>query len=125
LRSAISSRSANERHRPESGFAEDLNIAGGMPPAFRNNLVPTACDTPALSAASSLLNPVAIARQNLSRSSRPATDGRPGDRSGARVDRLFRTFIATSKAWCCDDRLNPPPAFPCAMVITHPLIALI
>jgi hypothetical protein len=61
---------------------------------------------------------LALARQNLSRSSRPATDGRPGDRSAARVDRLFRTFIATSKAWCCDDRLNPPPAFPHAMVLT-------
>ena len=30
-RSAISSRSANERYRPESGFAESPNIAGGMP----------------------------------------------------------------------------------------------
>src|SRR5262249_19209212 len=38
-RSAISSRSANERYRPDSGFADGRNIAGGMPPAFRNNLV--------------------------------------------------------------------------------------
>jgi Integrase core domain len=99
LRSAISSRSANDRYRPESGFAEDLNIAGGMPPAFRNNLVPTGWDIPASSAASSLLSPVAIARQNLFCSSRPATGGRPGDGNEARPDRADRRlaiFIATS-----------------------------
>jgi hypothetical protein len=99
LRSAISSRSANDRYRPESSFAEDLNIAGGMPPAFRNNLVPTGWDTPAWSAASSLLSPVAIARQNLFCSSRPATGGRPGDGNEARPDRADRRlamFIATS-----------------------------
>jgi putative transposase len=80
-------------------LAEDLNIAGGMPPAFRNHLVPTGCDTPASSAASSLLRPLAIARQNLFCSSRPAADGRPGDGNGARpdrVDRRFRMLIATS-----------------------------
>jgi putative transposase len=100
LRSAISSRSFNERYRPERAFAEDLNIAGGMPPAFRNNLLPTGCDNPASSAASSLLNPAAIARQNLFCSSRPATEGRPGDGNGARPDRAdlrLTTFIATSK----------------------------
>ena len=99
LRSAISSRSENERYRPESGLAEDLNIAGGMPPAFRNHLVPTGCDTPASSAASSLLSPPAIARQNRFCSSRPAADGRPGDGNGARpdrADRRFRMLIATS-----------------------------
>ena len=80
-------------------MAEDLNIAGGMPPAFRNHLVPTGCDTPASSAASSLLSPLAIARQNLFCSSRPAADGRPGDGNGARpdrADRRFRMFTATS-----------------------------
>jgi hypothetical protein len=80
-------------------LAEDLNIAGGMPPAFRNHLVPTGCDTPASSAASSLLSPLAIARQNLFCSSRPAADGRPGDGNGARpdrADRRFRMFTATS-----------------------------
>ncbi|MGY3464725.1 hypothetical protein ACVW0I_001596 [Bradyrhizobium sp. LM6.11] len=100
LRSAISSRSINERYRPESAFAEDLNIAGGMPPAFRNNLLPTGSDNPASSAASSLLNPAAIARQNLFCSLRPATEGRPGDGNGARPDRSdlrLTTFIATSK----------------------------
>ncbi|WP_271612218.1 integrase core domain-containing protein, partial [Bradyrhizobium sp. CCBAU 21362] len=91
--------STNERYRPESGLAEDLNIAGGMPPAFRNHLVPTGCDTPASSAASSLLSPLAIACQNLFCSSRPAADGRPGDGNGARpdrADRRFRMFTATS-----------------------------
>ncbi|MGY4370571.1 putative transposase [Bradyrhizobium sp. LB1.3] len=71
-----------------------------MPPAFRNNLLPTGCDNPASSAASSLLNPAAIARQNLFCSSRPATEGRPGDGNGARPDRAdlrLTTFIATSK----------------------------
>ncbi|MGY3116887.1 putative transposase [Bradyrhizobium sp. S3.14.4] len=70
-----------------------------MPPAFRNNLLPTGCDNPASSAASSLLSPAAIASQNLFCSSRPATDGRPGDGNGARPDRADRrltTFIATS-----------------------------
>jgi hypothetical protein len=70
-----------------------------MPPAFRNHLVPTGCATPASSAASSLLIPAAIANQNRLRSSRPATDGRPGEGSGARPDRperRFRLLIATS-----------------------------
>jgi transposase InsO family protein len=70
-----------------------------MPPAFWNHLVPTGCDTPASSAASSLLSPVAIARQNLICSSRPAAGGRPGEGNGARpdrADRRFRMLIATS-----------------------------
>jgi hypothetical protein len=60
----ISSRFANERYRPDSGFADGRNIAGGMPPASRNNLVPTACDIPTWTAASSLAIPAAIAAQN-------------------------------------------------------------
>src|SRR5215213_6194108 len=98
-RSAISSRSANERERPESGFADGLNIAGGMPPAFRNHRVPTAGGTSAAAAASSLARPAAIATQNRRRSSRPATGGRPGDRNGARPDRSdlrFRLSIAAA-----------------------------
>src|SRR3954451_607057 len=98
-RSAISSRSANERERPESGFADGLNIAGGRPPAFRNHRVPTAGGTSAAAAASSLARPAAIAGQNRRRSSRPATGGRPGDRNGARParsDRRFRLSIATA-----------------------------
>src|SRR6516164_5583626 len=70
-----------------------------MPPAFRNHLVPTACGTPAPTAASSLAMPAAIAAQNRRRSSRPATGGRPGDDNGARPDRSerrSRMFITTS-----------------------------
>lgn len=100
-RSAISSRSSSDRYRPERDLAEDLNIAGGMPPAFRNHLYPTGCDTPASTAASSLLIPAAIATQNRHRSSRPATGGRPGDGNGARPDRSdrrFRMLITTSSS---------------------------
>src|SRR3984893_8992001 len=95
----MSPRSANERYGPESGLADCPNIACGLPPAFRNHLVPTAAATPASSAASSLSKPTAIAAQNRRRSSRPATEGRPGDDNGARPDRSerrFRIFIATS-----------------------------
>jgi len=70
-----------------------------MPPAFRNHRDPTACGTPAPTAASSLDKPAAIDFQNRRRSSRPATGGRPGDRNGARPDRSerrFPVFIATS-----------------------------
>ena len=70
-----------------------------MPPAFRNHLVPTACGTPAPTAAFSLDIPAAIAAQNRRHASRPATGGRPGDNKGARPDRSvhrFRLFIATS-----------------------------
>jgi putative transposase len=69
-----------------------------MPPAFRNNLVPTAGDTPAWTAASSLAIPAAIPAQNRRRSSRPATTGRPGENNGARPDRTerrLRLVIAT------------------------------
>jgi len=118
LRSAISSRSANERYRPESGFAEDLNTAGGMPPAFRNNRGPTACDSPALSAASSLFNPAAIPRQNSSCSARPATGGRPNEPSRARVDCFLRMPIATSVSGVLRRPLEPKSGIPCAMVLT-------
>ena len=68
------------------------------PPA-RHQRVPTAGDTPATDAASSLVCPVVIAAQNRRRSSRCAAGGRPGDRRGTRPDRSecrFRFFIATS-----------------------------
>ncbi|MGY3387618.1 hypothetical protein ACVWW6_000209 [Bradyrhizobium sp. USDA 3311] len=80
-------------------MVEDLNIAGAMPPACRNNLVPTGCDIPAANAASSLVIPCAIPNQNRWSADRPATGGRPGDGNGARperCDRRFRTLIATS-----------------------------
>ena len=76
-----------------------MNIAGGMPPAFRNHRAPTAWGTPAEAAASSLDAPAAIATQNSLCSSRTATGGRPGDGKGLRPDRSdrrFRLFIATS-----------------------------
>jgi putative transposase len=80
-------------------LADGLNIDGGIPPAFLNHRVPTACDTPAATAASSLAIPAAIATQNRRRSSRPVAGGRPGENRGARPDRSdrrFRTAIATS-----------------------------
>src|SRR3954465_5956032 len=64
-----------------------------MPPASRNHLVPTAADIPASIAASSLAMPAAIAPQNLSRSSRPAVGGRPGDHNGGRPDRSERRVL--------------------------------
>jgi putative transposase len=69
-----------------------MNIAGGMPPAFRNHRAPTASGTPAAAPASSLDKPAAIAAQNCRRSSRPATGGRPGDDRGFRPDRPDRRF---------------------------------
>jgi len=86
-------------HRSESGFADSLNIAGGMPPAFRNHLVPIACGKPTLIAAFSFVMPAAIAARNRRRSSRPATGGRPGDNNRGcpdRCERGFRMCIATS-----------------------------
>src|SRR5271163_1917964 len=94
----MASRSAKERYRPESGFADSPNIDGGMPPAFLNHRVPTACGTPTPTAASSLAVPAAIAAQNRRRSSRPATGGRPGENKRTRPERSerrFRMFIAT------------------------------
>src|SRR5215210_5700377 len=97
--SAISSRSANTRYRPESGFADGASDFGGIPPASRNHRVPTAGDTPASIAAASLNRPVAIAAQNRRRSSRRAAHGRPGERNAtrnARSERRLRVPIATS-----------------------------
>src|SRR3982751_2611310 len=70
-----------------------------MPPALRNQRAPTAGDTPAPTAASSLEHPAAIAAQNRWRSSRRATEGRPGEGKAPRPDRSerrFQTIIATS-----------------------------
>src|SRR6185295_237094 len=97
--SAISSRSANTRYRPESGFADGANVLGGMPPASRNQRAPTGGDTPAEIAAASLDRPAAIAAQNRRRFSRCATPGRPGDRGktarSARSERRLPALIAT------------------------------
>src|SRR3954465_10162613 len=96
---AISSRSANDRERSPSGFAAGARWDGGMPPALRNQRAPTAGDTPASTAASSLERPAAMAAQNWRGCSRRATEGRPGEGNAPRPDRSerrFRTVIATS-----------------------------
>src|ERR1700720_468609 len=72
-----------------------------MPPALRNHRTPTAGDTPASTAASSLERPEAIAIQNCLQFSRRASRGRPGDRKAARTHRSesrLYLFIATSFA---------------------------
>lgn len=66
--SARCSRSANDRYRPVGAAADGERCEGGIPPHSRNHLVPTAGDTPANSAASSLEHPAAIASQNGRRS---------------------------------------------------------
>src|SRR5215207_3411612 len=97
--SAISSRSANTRDRPEGGFADGASDLGDIPPASRNQRPPTAGDTPASIAAASLDRPAAIAAQNRRRFSRCATPGRPGDRGNtarsARSERRLPALIAT------------------------------
>src|SRR4051794_8883596 len=96
---AISSRSANDRERPDSGFDDGARWDGGMPPALRNQRAPTAGDTPAPTAASSLEHPAAMAAQNRWRSSRRATEGRPSEGKAPRPDRSERrlpALIATS-----------------------------
>src|SRR3954451_12451437 len=79
-----------------------------MPPASRNHRAPTAGDTPARSAASSLDRPAAIAVQNRRRSSRRATPGRPSERDTPRPDRSER-------------RLRVPIANPSVEVLRRPL----
>src|SRR5690348_9240333 len=61
-----------------------------MPPAFRNHRPPTAGDTPASIAASSVERPAAIDAQNLWWCSRRAAGGRPGDLNGTRPHRSER-----------------------------------
>ena len=62
---------------------------GGMPPAWRNQRVPTGTDTPTSSAASAEVIPVAIRRQNCRCTAREGS-GRPGDRIGGRNARSAR-----------------------------------
>src|SRR6266540_3953981 len=54
----------------------------GMPPRSRNHRLPAACDALTATAASSLVNPFAISRQN-NRSTSRRSDGAPGDFMGA------------------------------------------
>ena len=79
LRSAISSRSANDRYLPDGG----LSWIDGMPPRSRNHRVPTGADTPQATAASSLVSPSAIFTQNARSTSR-RIGGRPGERIAGR-----------------------------------------
>ena len=73
--------------------ADDARFDGGMPPHCRNHRFPTAGDTPAMAAASSLEYPWAIALQNGHRCARCNIGGRPGERSFARSDRFdFKLF---------------------------------
>ena len=60
-----------------------------MPPRWRNQRAPTACETPTAMAASSEVTPVAISRQN-SRSTSRRRDGAPRDFIG---DRPVNAFI--------------------------------
>ena len=71
---AISSRSRNDRYRPESG----AKSIGGIPPPCRNHRLPADWDTPTAVAATPLVTPVATTRQN-SRSTSRRSDGFPGD----------------------------------------------
>src|SRR5690242_6837973 len=61
-----------------------------MPPVLRNHRPPTAGDTPASIAASSVERPAAIDAQNLWWCSRRAAGGRPGDLNGTRPHRSER-----------------------------------
>jgi putative transposase len=65
-----------------------------MPPASRNQRVPTGGDIPAPIAASSLDRPAAINAQKRSRSSRRAIPGRPGDLNLSRNARSDRRLPA-------------------------------
>ena len=87
---ASSSRSANDRYRPDNGFDDRASVDGGMPPASRNHRAPTGADTPAPIAAFSLDAPAAINTQKRRRCVCCATGGRPGERGllrNARSDR--------------------------------------
>jgi len=81
---AISSRSSKHKYRHETGSS--MNVA--MPPRSLNHRPPTACETPTACAASSLLKPSAIRRQNARSTSRRC-DGLPGDFIGERPVNSF------------------------------------
>jgi hypothetical protein len=72
--SAISSRSAKHKYRHVSGSRRSVAI----PPRSRNHRTPAAEETPTAAAASSVLSPLAISRQNHNSTSRRC-DGLPGD----------------------------------------------
>jgi hypothetical protein len=83
----------------------------GIPPPSRNHRTPTAADTPACTAASSLASPRAIASQNRCRCSRRPAVGRPATASPP--DPPDRTSASECSPQLlsrerCDDQLNPP-----------------
>src|SRR5437763_12755639 len=69
---------------------------------------PTAGDTPAATAASTLDNPRAIAAQNRTRCSRRPAGGRPGDRNGGRPARSDFRRLGTPIATPFDRALRRP-----------------
>ena len=108
---AISSRSAKERYRPESGLDDRARCDGAIPPASRNHRAPTGGETPTSIAASSLDRPSAMNAQNRRRCACRATGGRPGDLSllrKARSERRRPAIATTLLRVCCDDHMSPP-----------------
>ena len=107
-RIAISSRSANDRKRPDT--SED---DGFTPPAWRNHRNATGDDTPASPAASSVFSPRATARPEPDPILRHATVGRPGEPPAPIQLNLplplpHRPHLTPPSSRCCDDHLNPP-----------------
>src|SRR4051794_11661317 len=96
-----------------------------MPAALRNQRAPTAGDTPAPTAASSREHPAAMAAQNRWRSSRRATEGRPGEGNAprpARSERRFRMAIATSSLKVLRRPLEPKRRQPGILMNVHPVL---
>ena len=81
--SAISSRSTNDKYRPDGA----VSCIDAMPPRSLNQRVPTGPDTPQATAASSLVNPCAILTQNACSTSR-RMGGHPGERIAGRPVRV-------------------------------------
>jgi hypothetical protein len=79
LSSAISSRSANDKYRPDGGLHE----YGDIPPASRNHREPATGDAPTVTPASVGNDPLATSSQNA-RSTERWFPGCPGDRIGVR-----------------------------------------
>src|SRR5690606_15916277 len=106
--SAISSRSENDRYRPEGGERSK----SGIPPECLNQRDPTAGDTPQAAAASSVDSPFATSTQNRRSNSR-LNPGRPGENiSGLPVCAAPQPFGLPTQHLhldgCCYDRLNSP-----------------
>src|SRR4051794_26779569 len=117
--SAISSRSANDRLRPDGGSDDGDRCEGAIPPAWRNHRNPTGCETPTFIAASSLDNPAAMNAQNRRRCSCRASGGRPGDLSSlrnARSERRLRVPIANPSVEALRRPLESALHTPVAMV---------